>query len=69
MKTSPYILFLLSFYVLAVTQNWELVLQDEFAGSSLNEQKWVHEIGTGFKMVYGDGEMENYNTTNQKILQ
>jgi hypothetical protein len=59
MKTSQYLVFILSFG--SEAQNWELIWQDEFAGSSLNEQKWVHEIGTGSQnglWGWGNGELQ-----------
>jgi len=71
MKTSPNILFLLSFLSFSsLAQNWELVWQDEFAGSSLNEQKWVHEIGTGSQnglWGWGNGELQYYKPENTTV--
>ena len=71
MKTSPNILFLLSFLSFSSqAQNWELVWQDEFAGSSLNEQKWVHEIGTGSQnglWGWGNGELQYYKPENTTV--
>ena len=71
MKSSPYILFLLSFLCFnSQAQNWELVWQDEFAGSSLNEQKWVHEIGTGSQnglWGWGNGELQYYKPVKMHV--
>ena len=71
MKSSPYILFLLSFLCFSSqAQNWELVWQDEFAGSSLNEQKWVHEIGTGSQnglWGWGNGELQYYKPVKMHV--
>ena len=71
MKTSQYLVFILSFISFgSQAQNWELIWQDEFDGSSLNEQKWVHEIGTGSQnglWGWGNGELQYYTPENTTI--
>ena len=71
MNTTPYILFLLSLLSFGIqAQNWELVWHDEFTGSSLNEQKWVHEIGTGSQnglWGWGNGELQYYKPENTTV--
>ena len=71
MNTSQYLVFILSCISFGShAQNWELIWQDEFAGSSLNEQKWVHEIGTGSQnglWGWGNGELQYYTPENTTI--
>ena len=71
MKTSKYLIFFLSIISFGIeAQNWELVWQDEFTGSSLNEQKWVHEIGTGSQnglWGWGNGELRYYTSENTTV--
>ena len=71
MKTPQLILFLLCFITFGTqAQNWELVWQDEFSGSNLNEQKWVHEIGTGSQnglWGWGNSELQYYTPENTTV--
>ena len=71
MKTSTYLLLLSSIISFGCkAQNWELVWQDEFTGSSLNEQKWIHEIGTGSQnglWGWGNGELQYYKPENTTV--
>ena len=71
MKTSKYLILFLSIISFGIeAQNWELVWQDEFTGSILNEQKWVHEIGTGSQnglWGWGNGELQYYTSENTTV--
>jgi len=40
-----------------------LIFQDEFNGSSLDNSKWVHDIGTG-EWGWGNGELQYYRPEN-----
>jgi len=47
--------------------NWDLVWADEFNGSSLDDSKWVHDIGTGSQYGlngWGNGELQYYQPEN-----
>ena len=72
MKTSKYLIFFFSIISFGIeAQNWELVWQDEFTGSILNEQKWVHEIGTGSQnglWGWGNGESQYYTSRPENIF-
>ena len=62
------IFFLISLFVFSLNaQNWQLVWEDDFNGSSLNQSKWVHDIGTGSQYGMCDGVMGSYNIINLKI--
>ena len=71
MKTPQLIIFLQCFITFSTqAQNWELVWQDEFSGSNLNEQKWVHEIGTGSQnglWGWGNSELQYYTPENTTV--
>ena len=42
-----------------VSQNWNLIWEDEFNGNSLDSSKWIHDIGTGSQYgLYGWGNSE-----------
>ena len=51
-------------------QNWQLVWEDDFNGSSLNQSKWVHDIGTGSQYGmwgWGNGELQYYQPQNTTL--
>lgn len=41
----------------------EIIWQDEFNGATLDNSKWVHEIGTG-NWGWGNGELQYYRSEN-----
>jgi beta-glucanase (GH16 family) len=51
-------------------QNWQLVWEDDFNGSSLDQSKWTHDIGTGSQYNlwgWGNGESQFYQSQNTTI--
>ena len=51
-------------------QNWQLIWEDDFNGSSLNQSKWVHDIGTGSQYGmwgWGNGELQYYQPQNTTL--
>ena len=51
-------------------QNWQLVWEDDFNGSSLDQSKWVHDIGTGSQYGmwgWGNGELQYYQPQNTTL--
>ena len=65
------IFFLISLFVFSLNaQNWQLVWEDDFNGSSLNQSKWVHDIGTGSQYGmwgWGNGELQYYQPQNTTL--
>ena len=65
------IFFLISLFVLSLNaQNWQLVWEDDFNGSSLDQSKWVHDIGTGSQYGmwgWGNGELQYYQPQNTTL--
>ncbi len=65
------ILSLFSLLVLSsntcVSQNWNLIWQDEFNGTELDTSKWMHDIGTGSQnglYGWGNSELQYYQPQN-----
>ena len=51
-------------------QNWQLVWEDDFNGSSLDQSKWTHDIGTGSQYGmwgWGNGEKQYYQSQNTTV--
>ena len=51
-------------------QNWQLVWEDDFNGSSLDQSKWTHDIGTGSQYGmwgWGNGELQYYQPQNTTL--
>ena len=51
-------------------QNWQLVWEDDFNGSSLDQSKWIHDIGTGSQYGmwgWGNGEKQYYQSQNTTV--
>lgn len=65
------IFFLISLFVFSLNaQNWQLVWEDDFNGSSLDQSKWVHDIGTGSQYGmwgWGNGELQYYQPQNTTL--
>ena len=60
------IIFLVS-YTASFSQNWQLIWEDDFNGNSLDQNKWVHDIGTGSQYGmwgWGNGELQYYQPQN-----
>lgn len=60
------IIFLVS-YTASFSQNWQLIWEDDFNGNSLDQSKWVHDIGTGSQYGmwgWGNGELQYYQPQN-----
>ena len=50
-----------------VSQNWNLIWNDEFNGTTLDTSKWVHDIGTGAQYGlygWGNSELQYYQPQN-----
>lgn len=71
MKTKLLLLKLLYFIsIYSYSQNWELIWEDEFTGTNLDESKWVHELGTGSQnglYGWGNNELQYYQPENTTI--
>jgi len=60
------IIFFVS-YNSSFSQNWQLIWEDDFNGNSLDQSKWVHDIGTGSQYGmwgWGNGELQYYQPQN-----
>jgi beta-glucanase (GH16 family) len=71
MKTLKFT-FLLSFFIgtLSFAQDWQMIFEDEFSGSSLNSSNWTHETGTGSQYGlwgWGNGESQYYQSSNTVV--
>lgn len=63
------IIFLVS-YTVSFSQNWQLIWEDDFNGNSLDQSKWVHDIGTGSQYGmwgWGNGELQYYQSQNTTL--
>lgn len=63
------IIFLVS-YTASFSQNWQLIWEDDFNGSSLDQSKWVYDIGTGSQYGmwgWGNGELQYYQSQNTTL--
>ena len=65
------IFFLISLFVFSLNaQNWQLVWEDDFNGNSLDQNKWIHDIGTGSQYGmwgWGNGELQYYQPQNTTL--
>ena len=65
------IFFLTSLFVFSLNaQNWQLVWEDDFNGNSLDQSKWIHDIGTGSQYGmwgWGNGELQYYQPQNTTL--
>ena len=65
------IFFLISLFMFSLNaQNWQLVWEDDFNGNSLDQSKWVHDIGTGSQYGmwgWGNGELQYYQPQNTTL--
>ena len=60
------IIFFVS-YTASFSQNWQLIWEDDFNGNSLDQSKWIHDIGTGSQYGmwgWGNGELQYYQPQN-----
>lgn len=63
------IIFLVS-YTVSFSQNWQLIWEDDFNGNTLDQSKWVHDIGTGSQYGmwgWGNGELQYYQSQNTTL--
>ncbi|MDA9898438.1 family 16 glycosylhydrolase, partial [Flavobacteriales bacterium] len=60
------VIFIISYANQLHAQNWQLLWSDEFNGSSLDQTKWSHEIGTG-DWGWGNGELQFYKPDNTTV--
>ena len=61
--------FFLLYSLLSFGQNKELIWQEEFNGSSLNEDVWNYELGDGCPQLcgWGNKERQRYTKTNHTV--
>ena len=57
-------------YSTIFSQNWQLIWEDDFNGTSLDNTKWGHDIGTGSQYGiwgWGNGELQFYQSQNTTL--
>jgi len=68
MRSYYYIFTLLVFYsTTSFSQTWNLIWSDEFNSSTLDNSKWIHDIGTGSQYGlygWGNSELQYYQPQN-----
>ena len=65
-----YLLVVLCFSFNLSSQDWNLVWEDNFDGNSLDNSKWIHDIGTGTQYGlygWGNGELQYYQSQNTTL--
>ena len=70
MKKTLTFLILGLFQMTTYGQNWQLVWEDDFNGSTLDQTKWVHDIGTGSQYGlngWGNNELQYYQPQNTEV--
>jgi beta-glucanase (GH16 family) len=53
-----------------VSQNWNLIWNDEFNSNPLDSTKWIHDIGTGSQYGlygWGNSELQYYQPSNTEV--
>ena len=51
-------------------QGWSLVWEDDFSGTTLDQTKWTHDLGTGSQYGlwgWGNGELQFYQAGNTEV--
>ena len=51
-------------------QSWDLVWEENFSGTTLNDSVWTHEIGSGSQYGlwgWGNGEQQFYQASNSEV--
>ena len=51
-------------------QGWSLVWEDDFSGTTLDQSKWTHDLGTGSQYGlwgWGNGELQFYQAGNTEV--
>ena len=51
-------------------QSWNLVWEESFSGTTLNDSVWTHEIGSGSQYGlwgWGNGEQQFYQASNTEV--
>ena len=70
MKKTILFSILVLFQMTTYAQNWQLIWEDDFNGSTLDQSKWVHDIGTGSQYGmwgWGNGEKQYYQPQNTTL--
>ena len=70
MKKTLTFLILVLFQMTTYGQNWQLVWEDDFNGSTLDQNNWVHDIGTGSQyglFGWGNQEKQYYQPQNTTL--
>ena len=61
---------LVCFCNFSLAQGWSLIWEDDFSGSTLDQSKWTHAIGTGSQnglWGWGNGELQFYQADNAEV--
>ena len=64
--------FLICFCNTSYSQGWSLVWEDDFSGTTLDQTKWTHDLGTGSQYGlwgWGNGELQFYSENNIAITE
>ena len=62
--------FLICFCNTSYSQGWSLVWEDDFSGTTLDQTKWTHDLGTGSQYGlwgWGNGELQFYQAGNAEV--
>ena len=61
---------LVCFSGFSYSQGWSLVWEDDFSGTTLDQTKWTHALGTGSQnglWGWGNGELQFYQAGNAEV--
>ena len=61
---------LVCFCNFSLAQGWSLIWEDNFSGSTLDQSKWTHALGTGSQnglWGWGNGELQFYQADNAEV--
>jgi len=61
---------LFGFSSASYSQGWSLVWEDDFSGTTLDQTKWTHDLGTGSQYGlwgWGNGELQFYQAGNTEV--
>ena len=61
---------LVCFSSFSYSQGWSLVWVDEFSGTTVDQSRWTHALGTGSQnglWGWGNGELQFYQAGNAEV--